>query len=190
MTSGHSAPGAWQAVVMMMINPGQVLARRLAGISWIFALLVSGAAFALFFLQTGLDRSRAGSGRWTTTMGLSVTGFFYGTLGIAFIGLVAWVLSKAIGGRQDPGWVVRAIALSYGSALIYSAVGLLFNVALGWNTAVSFGVTGVLWALGPMMAVFKDLSGGKTFGSILLSTICGALVLLGWGLVATGAAGR
>jgi len=182
--------GKFQSIVLMMVNPGQVLTRRLADVHWVFALLVSGAAFTLFFLQTGLDRARGGSGGWPLTLGLGAGGFVYGTLGIAFVGLVAWVLSRLLGGRQDPGWVVKAIALSYGSALVYSAAGLLFNVIFRWNTAVSFGVTGVLWALGPMIAVFQKLSGGKTFGSVLMATVCGALVLLGWGVLATGAAGR
>jgi hypothetical protein len=171
--------------LLMMLNPGQVLARRMKDVGLIYALFVSGAAFALFFFQTGLDRAR-GEGRWTLALTLGAEGLVCGTLGIAAVGLVAWVLSKIVGGQQGAGWVVRAIALSYGSALVYSALGLVFNLALGWNTSISFGVTGVLWALGPMMAVFRELSGGKTLGSILLSTVCGSLVLVGWGVLATG----
>jgi hypothetical protein len=173
------------SILHMMLNPGQVLTQRMKDVGMIYALLVSGSAFALFFFQTGLDRSR-GTGDWSLALALGGVGLVFGTIGIATVGLVAWVLSQFIGGRQRPDWVVRAIALSYGSALVYSGVGLLFNLALGWNTSISFGITGVLWALGPMMAVFKEVSGGKTYGSILMSTICGSLVLVAWGALATG----
>lgn len=181
-----SKPSRWQSVVLMMINPAQVLTRRMAGVTWPFALLVSGAAFGLFFLQTGLDRGRAAHGDLLQALTLAGVGAVYGTLGVASIGFLAWMLSKIIGGSQPPGWVIRAIALSYGSALVYAVCGLAFSVTLHWNTAVTFGVTGVLWAMGPMTAVFREVSGGKTFGSILLTTICGSLVLLGWGVLATG----
>lgn len=175
---------AWWSVVLMMINPGQVLAQRMANVSWPFALAVSGGAFTLFFLQTGLDRARVGTGGAARTAILAVTGALYGTAGVALIGFVAWGLSRAFGGNHPTDWAIRALALSYGSTLVYAVFGLFFNIFLGWNTSVAFGVTGVLWALGPMIAVFKELSGGKTGGSILLATVCGGLVLFGWAALA------
>jgi hypothetical protein len=42
----------------------------------------------------------------------------------------------------------------------------------------------VLWALGPMIAVFRSLMGGKLEGAILLATVCGGLTLLGWVVLA------
>jgi len=180
----------WWSILLMMVSPGQVLARGLGKISWPFALGVSGAAFALFFFETGLDRLRVNSLSTGGCALLALVGALYGTAGIAGIGLVAWALSKFIGGDQPPGWVIRAIALSYSSGLVYGAVGLIFNLVFKWNTSVAFGVTGVLWALGPMMAVFRQISKGKIAGSVALATICGALVLLGWGALATGSAGR
>ena len=51
----------WWSILLMMVSPGQVLAQGLGKISWPFALGVSGAAFALFFFQTGLDRSHVNS---------------------------------------------------------------------------------------------------------------------------------
>jgi hypothetical protein len=185
-----AAAKPWWSVLLMMVNPGPVLAQSMNRISWPFALSVSGAAFALFFFQTGLDRWHANALTGAGCALLALLGAVYGTVGIAAVGLVAWALSKLIGGDQPPGWVIRAIALSYSSALVYAAAGLAFNLVLKWNTSLAFGVTGVLWALGPMMAVFRQISKGKTAGSIVLATICGALVLLGWGALATGSAGR
>ena len=66
---------------------------------------------------------------------------------------------------------------------MYGLLGLLANLLLGWNTALAFGITGVLWALGPMLAAVKELTAGKTWVSIVVSTVCGALVLLGWAWV-------
>ena len=62
-------------------------------------------------------------------------------------------------------------------------IGLLFNLFFGWNTAVAFGVTGVLWALGPMIAVLKGMVGGRSWPATLLATACGLMVLLGWARV-------
>jgi hypothetical protein len=180
----------WWSILLMMVSPGQVLARGLGKISWPFALSVSGAAFTLFFFETGLDRWHVKSLNAGGCAQLALLGAVYGTLGIAAVGLVAWALSKFIGGDQPPGWVIRAIALSYSSGLVYGAVGLVFNLFFKWNTSLAFGVTGVLWALGPMMAVFRQISKGKIAGSVVLATICGALVLLGWGALATGNVGR
>ena len=183
-------PNKWWSILLMMVSPGQLLSQGLSKISWPFALSVSGAAFALFFFQTGLDRSHAGLVTTARCWTLALEGALYGTAGIAAIGLVAWALSKFIGGDQPPGWVIRAVALSYSSGLVYGAVGLVFNLFFKWNTSLAFGVSGVLWALGPMMAVFRQMSKGKIAGSVALATVCGALVLLGWGALATGSAGR
>ena len=180
----------WRSILLMMVNPGQVVAQGLGKLSWPFALSVSGAAFALFFFQTGLDRWHVDKLSAVRCLLLGLLGGVYGTVGIAAIGLVAWALSKLIGGDRPPGWVIRAIALSYSSALVYATVGLVFNFGFKWNTSLAFGVTGVLWALGPMMAVFRQICKGNRAGSIVLATICGALVLLGWGALATGSAGR
>ena len=167
----------------MMTNPGHFVAEGMSTVSWPFALLVSGGAFLLFFLQTGLDISREGGQRPQTVASLGVVGAVYGTAGIVLLGLVAGLLTRLLGGSKPIGWVIRALALSFSSALVYAALGLLFNVFLGWNTSLTFGVTGVLWAIGPMIAVFREVSGGRIGVSVTLATVCGALVLFGWASV-------
>ena len=167
-----------------------MLAQRMNAVSWPFALTVSGSAFALFFLQTGLDRARHGAGHLMRTAGLTATGALYGTVGVAVVGYVAWMLSKPWEGKKPCDWVIRALALSYAPTLVYAAVGLVFNLLFGWNTSLAFGVTGVLWALRPMIVVFKELSGGKTSGSIVMATVCGGLILFGWAALAAGTPGR
>ncbi len=164
----------------MMTNPGQIVAQRMSTVSWPFALLVSGAAFGLFFLQTGLDIARGDDQLLQTAGALTVIGALFGTAGLLLLGFVAWLLSRLFGGGRPAGWTIRALALSYSSALVYAAIGLPFNLLLGWNTSLAFGVTGVLWALGPMIAVFKELSGGQLGPSIVLATVCGGAVLFAW----------
>jgi len=170
----------WRAVFGIMMNPGSVIQQQLADVAWPSAMVVSGLAFTLFFLQTGLDLSRAGKATAGTVFGLLVIGAIYGTIGIALVGVIAWAASKSLGGSKPMDWSIRAISLSYSPTLVYAASGLLFNLFLGWNTAVAFGVTGVLWALGPINAAVKEMVNGKTGPSIVLSTICGVLVLFAW----------
>ena len=76
--------------------------------------------------------------------------------------------------------MIRAFALAYSATLIYAAMGLMFNLFFGWNTAVAFGVTGVLWALAPMISVLKGMVGGRGWPATVLATVCGLMVLAGW----------
>lgn len=167
----------------MMFNPGGVLRDQLAGLGWPGALLVSGSAFTIVFLQTGLDLHRVGRAGAGTVVILALAGLLYGTAGILGVGSLAWMLSRALRGSRSPGWALRAYALAYSPALVYGACGLAANLALGWRTSVAFGVTGLLWALGPLMAVNDDLVGGRKGASVVLSIVCGGLVLFGWGLI-------
>ena len=93
-------------------------------------------------------------------------------------------VARLMGVNLARGQVIRSLALSYAATLVYVVVGLLFNVFLRWNTAVAFGATGVLWALGPMIAAFRSMMDGKLEGAILLATVCGGLTLLGWVVLA------
>ena len=175
--------GRLTALVSMMFNPGAIVQHRLSGIAWPLAILVPGAAFTIFFFQTGLDMMRAGKAGALKVTLLTLAGGLYGTFGIAGIALVAWVLSRLFGSTRALGWVIGAYALAYSPTLVYGLCGMAASLVLGWKTALAFGVTGVLWALRPMMAVNDELTGGRKGFSIFLSTVCGAVVLFGWGLL-------
>ena len=175
-------PG-WRAVLAMMLSPGSVIERLVGETSWLAALGVSGLAFALFFFQTGLDLARNASGGIGQAVLLGAAGLLYGTAGVGLVGAIAWALAKPFGARRSPWWTVRAFAIGYSPALIYSALGLPFNLFLGWNTSVAFGVTGLLWALGPMMAAIRSLTDGRTGVSVVLATACGGILLYGWALL-------
>ena len=182
--AGRIVQQEWLRTLLTMANPGQRVTQAVANASWPLALGVSGAAFAIFFLQTGLDRLHYGHATLGRALALAGLGALYGTVGILAIGLVAWGIARLMGVNLARGQVIRSLALSYAATLVYVVVGLLFNVFLRWNTAVAFGATGVLWALGPMIAAFRSMMDGKLEGAILLATVCGGLTLLGWVVLA------
>jgi len=134
----------------MMAAPGQVLQKSLSQISWGLALGVSGLAFLLFFLQTGLDLMRVGRMGGEEVVLLSALGLLFGTIGVMLVGFIAWAGIQGLGHKHVLPDVLRAFALAYSPTLVYAVCGLVVNLALEWNTAVAFGVTGLLWVLNPI----------------------------------------
>jgi hypothetical protein len=173
-------PNLLRTVLGVMLDPGSLLKSRLADTGYGMALGVSGLAFLLFFLQTGIDRAREGQIGGKTVAILSVVGLVFGTVGVAVVGLVGWAGARLLGGKGSVSEAIRAFGLAYSPTLVYAAVGLGFNLLLGWHTAVAFGVTGLLWALGPMIAALKGMVGDRSGAAAALATVCGLLVLLGW----------
>lgn len=179
-----SSPGGLRAIVGMMFAPGQLLQQHARCLPAGLALFVSGAAFALFFLQSGLDQLRVGKATWPQVVDLALVGAVYGVIGVGLVGLVAWVLTRPFGQGKSLAWATQAYALAYAPALIYGVCGLVFSL-FGWRTAVAFGVTGVLWALSPLMAVNDELTGQRKFASGLLTAVLGCIILTGWVLLGT-----
>ena len=182
-----------RALFLVFVNPGAALKGALADISPKFALGVSGTAFGLLFLPTGLDLLRIDQPtlpRLALTgplgvVGLCLLGVLYGTLGVSFLGAIAFAATRPYGATLTLGATVRAFALGYSPALVYALLGVVANVLLGWNTAVAFGVTGLLWALGPMIATLRAMLGGRTWLSVILATVLGGFVLFGWAFLGT-----
>jgi hypothetical protein len=179
-------PSLLRTILGVMLNPGSQLQSRLADTNVGVALGVSGFAFLLLFLQTGLDRWREHQIGNDMIAALSAIGLLYGTVGVAFLGLIGWSGARLLGGQGTLSAAIRAFGLAYSPTLIYAGVGLFFNVLLGWNTAVAFGATGLLWALGPMAAVLRDMVDGRSGAAATLATVCGLVTLLGWAYLAGG----
>jgi hypothetical protein len=173
----------WRSVLSMMINPGAVLKNMTTGIPWPLALCISALAFMLFFMQTGLDLARIGLKTSGFVVQLSVEGLLFGSLGVALLGALAWGITRLFKGKKSLGWVLSAFGMGYFSTLIFTVLGMFFSLVLHWNTSVAFGVSGVLWATGPMIASIREMSRDNTTLSILLATICSGLLLLGWVLL-------
>jgi hypothetical protein len=173
----------WRQFFGVMFSPGQVIKSRMGGVSWFWAYGISGSAFFLFFFESGLDLLRAGKTGPGQAILLALVGGLWGTLGIAAMAAVAWVLCRPFGSPHAFSWTLRSFALGYSPALIYTALGLLANLFLGWNTALAFGATGVLWSLGPNIAVLQEMLAGRLLPSALLATVIGGVTLLVWGLL-------
>ena len=176
----------WRTALAVMSNPRALLRAPAGPLTWPWALGISGLAFALFFLQTGMDRVRNGSMDAGGAALLGMVGLLCGSLGVGLLALIAWAIARLAGGTQRPDWAVRAFGLGYSPALLYAICGLCANLLLGWNTAIAFGVTGVLWAMGPLLFTLRTLCNGKLALSMLLTTVCGGGLLFGWALLGTG----
>ncbi len=163
---------------LMVLNPGVLLKSHLQRYSWQWALSVSGLAFMLFFIQTSLDLY--GGGVTISGIFIAIIGFIYGTLGVFLFAMMAWLIVKVWGNHHPAKWTVKAFGLGYSPALVYTTSGLLFNVFLGWNTALTFGIPGILWATRPMMATLKEMTGGKRIVSLLISVFFGFMIFMGW----------
>ncbi len=175
----HTKPPLIRTIFGMMINPAGALKGAFFS-RWYLGLAVSALAFGLFFIQTGLDLYKTGQKVWRFVL-LSVgTGVAYGLVVIPLIASVMWVILKAAKTDKSLLQAISAFCLSYSGALIYGILGLIFSFALGWKTSVAFGVSGVLWAIGPMMFTIRELTGGKNALSVPLATLVGAMVLISW----------
>lgn len=173
----------WKTALNMIVNPGEVVKQQMGKVPWPYSLLVSGLSFTLFFLQTGLDLLRSGQIEPAGVVLITLLGLLYGTVGVALIAVMVWALAQAGERNITLDWAVSAFALGYSATLVYALTGLIFSLALGWKTAVAFGVTGVLWALRPTLFTIKQMSGDRVAFSIALTTLCGAILLVGWSLL-------
>jgi hypothetical protein len=164
----------------MILNPAQVVKGALQEVPWPFCLSISGLAFTLFFLQTGLDMHRVGTAGTGKVVGFTVLGLGLGTIGVGIVAALAWALTRPLGCTRSLQWTLRAFCLAYTPTLIFVVVGLIFNLVGGWNTSVAFGITGALWALHPLLGILKEMTGEKLAASLVLTTVCGALILSVW----------
>ena len=175
----QTKPSLFRTIIGMMINPAGTL-RGAFSSRWYLSAAVSALAFVLFFVQTGLDLYKTGQKEMDFVLLSAGAGLAYGLVMIPLIGAVMWVILKAVKTDKSLLQTISAFCLSYSGALIYGVLGLTFSLLLGWKTSVAFGVTGVLWAIGPMMFTIRELSGGKNALSVPLATAVGAVVLISW----------
>jgi len=96
------------------------------------------------------------------------------------------IISMMISKTNKPiGWAISSFCLSYSGALIYGIFGLVFSFFFDWRTAIAFGVTGVLWATGPIIVSIREMTEGKSVLSIPLATLAGTVVLISWSVFGT-----
>ncbi|MCL5735332.1 MAG: hypothetical protein M1274_07035 [Actinobacteria bacterium] len=169
-----------RTALAMILNPGQVVKNALQNVPLPFCLGISALAFTLFFMQTGLDMRRVGTAGTGRAIAFTFLGLGLGTIGVAAVAAIAWAAARLLGSERSLQWTVRGFSLAYTPTLIFVVIGLIFNLAGGWNTAIAFGITGALWALYPLLSIIKELTGEKLVASLVLATVCGALILSVW----------
>ncbi len=170
----------FRTVFGMMMSPSATIRDAVRSTHPAFSLGVSSLAFGLFFLQTGLDLYRVGQKGMTFVVFSLVAGLLYGVVIIPLIGLIGYGMLKTVKTEWTLSSAVSSFCLSYSSALVYGAIGLVFSLALGWRTAVAFGVSGVLWAIGPLILSVREMTDNDLRISILLVTLFSSVVLLSW----------
>jgi hypothetical protein len=170
----------FRTLVGMMMTPGAALKSSIVGTKWYFSLAVSAVAFGLFFLQTGLDLYNTGQKGFSFVLLSTGLGFAYGLLAIPLMGAIVWLILKAAKTDKDLKWAISSFCLSYSGALLFGILGLAFSIIFGWRTSVAFGVTGVLWAIGPMIVTIRTMTGGKNIMSIPIVSVLSAAILISW----------
>lgn len=170
-----------RTVIGMMISPAGALKSALSG-RWYISAAVSAVAFGLFFFQTGLDLYKTGQKDFMFVIMFTGLGLAYGAVFIPLMGSLFWWIIKMTKTAMSLPQAVSTFCLCYSGALIYGICGLVFSLALGWKTAVAFGVTGVLWATGPIIHSIRQMTGGKTALSVSLATVAGVAILFSWSL--------
>lgn len=173
-------PSKIKSLFRMMMSPMKAIKDNVDQIPMKFALLVGGLAFMEFFLITGLDLYKTGQKGFIFVIFSSLTGFIYGITIIPFFGILIWLVTKLFKTEDTMTFAIKSICLSYSGALIYGLIGLIFSLFFSWKVSIAFGLTGVLWAIGPMFYTIRRMSQGKLALSIILSTVIGSLVIYSW----------
>jgi hypothetical protein len=108
-------------------------------------------AFGLASVQSVLDLMGGARAFDAAVIRAFVLGALVGVVGGALCSLLISSATRAAG----TAWTLRQswqiLAHSFRPALVYGAMGLGFNLALGWNTALTSAVIGLLWAM-PLLA--------------------------------------
>lgn len=175
-------PSLPRTIFGMMISPAATIKGAMSGIPWMLSVTVSSVAFGLLFLQTGLDLYKTGQKELSFIILSGAAGVVYGLIAIPLMGALIWAILKLAKSDKGIKWAISSFCLSYSGALIYGLLGIAFSLLLGWKTSVAFGVTGVLWAMGPMIVTIREMTNGKNSLSIPIATLAGILVILSWSL--------
>jgi hypothetical protein len=154
--------------LLKYFNPQALSTEELNKIPFLYPMVISGLTYGLFFLQTGLDQKKAGSKTLFEAMILAIKGLGIGTFGLIGLSVVVFVIMKIFKSEYSLSNLVKACCLSYTTALLSLTIGLILNIFFHANTAVAFGITGVLWSLNPLFRVFRKNTRGNFTLSLIL----------------------
>ncbi|TAN43568.1 MAG: hypothetical protein EPN25_00320 [Nitrospirae bacterium] len=169
--------------IRVLFNPAVLLTDSLEKFNWIWSLVVPGMSYCLFFLQTGMDFKRTGLGSGAGTIALGIIGLIFGVSIILVLSLLTWLVSRGVGCEWSAARTIKAFSFSYGAPIVYMLLGLSASVLFQWKTSLAFGLTGVLWSMGPIYGVIRQMFGGKTIAAALVASFEGVLLLSSWAIV-------
>lgn len=169
--------------LLKYFNPEALSKEELSKIPFVYPIGISGLTYGLFFLQTGLDQKKAGSKTLFEAMILAIKGLGIGTVGLIGLSVVVFIIIKSFKSEFSLSNLIKAFCLSYTTALLSLSIGLILNIFFQANTAVAFGVTGVLWSLNPLFRVLRKNTKGNFTLSLILCTTIGLMVLIIWDIL-------
>jgi len=166
--------------ILKYFNPAALSEEEINKISFAAVIGVSGLTYSLFFLQTGLDQKKAGTKTLVEAFILALKGLGIGTIGLVGLSCLVFLIMKIFNRKVSLKVIIKSFALSYITPLISLFFGLLLNIFLGVNTALAFGVSGVLWSLNPIFRVIRKYTNDNVNLALSISTVAGLLILFTW----------
>lgn len=159
-----------------LLDPGEIINSEIKSNIPLIGLLISGFSFMMFFILTGLDNQ-------TEILFPAIKGLLFGTIGIAFLAVIIWLIVRGLNNGTKLAHVIGSFSLCYTTTMIFTLLGLFLKIILGWNTSVSLGMSGILFAFSPMISVIASFTGGKRFLDVIIITFAGIYVILFWALL-------
>lgn len=166
--------------ILKYFNPAALSEEEIDKISLTSVIGVSGLTYSLFFLQTGLDQKKAGTKTLVEAFILAIKGLGIGTIGLIGLSCLIFIIMKIFSCKVSLNVLIKSFALSYTTPLISIFLGLLLNIFLDINTALAFGVSGVLWSLNPLFRIIRNYTNDNLNLSLIISTVTGLLILFTW----------
>lgn len=169
--------------LLKYFNPEALSTGELSKIPFVYPIGISGLTYGLFFLQTGLDQKKAGSKTLFEAIILGIKGLGIGTFGLIGLSVVVFIIMRISKSEYSLPNLIKTFCLSYTTALLSLTIGLILNIFFHANTAIAFGVTGVLWSLNPLFRVLRKNTKGNFTLSLILCTTIGLMVLIIWNIL-------
>lgn len=167
--------------LLFALNPVAVLKEEKIH-KWYLYLILPSVGWMIFFLQVGLDKNRNGYFATGRIILLTFMGLIIGYIAVGLIGALLTFILAALGKKSRLDQVISNIALSHTYMTFSVILGLVYSL-FGYNSAATFGITGLLCTLLPIYAGIRTLTKGSSFLAPLLATVVGVLLLAAWQLI-------
>ena len=152
-------------------------------IPWIFYMIFPALSYLFLFLQTGLDRADMGFIEPAGVFKTSVYGLILGCILFFFLSavlfLIAYIFKKPIEFLK----VLECVGIAHLLPLIINLSGFTFRFLTGWDTSVTFGLTGVMISLIPLLGFILNIYKNKITPVLINITALGIAIILGCNIV-------